>query len=110
MRGPMRGGNKEEGRVVPDVLLATQLTRRDPVRPERALVASVLLDGIECFLRNHGAVCGPRRRLLDEAEQWLFRADDGSPFSFEQVCEFLSLDPAHLRSGLRRWSADLAHR
>jgi hypothetical protein len=106
----MRRASEEESRAFPDVLLATQLTRRDPARPERALVASVLLDGIECFLRHHGAACGRRRRLFDEAEQWLFGADDGAPFSFEQVCEVLSVDPAWLRSGLRQWSADLAGR
>lgn len=106
MRGLLRRENGMAIRLVPDVLLPIQFGPRDAVLPERALVASVLLDGVECFLRHHGTTDERRRRLFDEAEQWLFGEDDGSPFSFEEACDFLALDPACLRSELRQWCTD----
>lgn len=110
MPAAMRRGIGEEIRIVPDVLLAAQLARPDPVQPERALLATVLLDGIECFLQHHGATYGPRSRLFEEAEQWIFGKHDGSPLSFQDVCEFLSIDPAGVRTELRRRYADLPRR
>lgn len=45
------------------------------------------MNAIECFHKHHRATTHRR---------W-------QPFSFDEVCEFLSLDPECLRTGLRHW-------
>jgi hypothetical protein len=104
MRDTRRRGFAENVRLIPDILLPSQLGRDLP-QPERALAASVLQDAIECFLQHHGATCPRRRRLFEDAAVWLFAVEDEAPFSFRNVCEFLSLDPECLRNGLREWCA-----
>jgi hypothetical protein len=85
----------------PDVILPEQFYDQsagiEQVSGERALMLAVLEDGIRCFqehLRN------PRvrpRLLARQAEKWI-RSDDWEwPFSFNNVCESLSLNPDSLR-------------
>jgi hypothetical protein len=92
----------DEARVPPDTLLPAQLTRPAAHHPERALVAAVLLDAVECFLRHREATTRRHRRLFEDAEQWIFGTDGVAPFSFEDVCDFLSVDADCLRTALVR--------
>lgn len=65
--------------------------------PERALMLAVLEDAIACYA---GRLKAPRqnpRILRRQAEFWLSRDDWDSPFSFNNVCEALALDPGALR-------------
>lgn len=95
----------------PEVVLPEQIVggyRDDSyLSGEKALMLAVLEDGIRCFqehLRN------PRlnpRLLSEQAEEWI-RADDWNwPFSFNNVCDALGLDPEALRSALLGWKARL---
>lgn len=94
----------------PDVVLPEQIDegyRNDSyLSGEKALMLAVLEDGIRCFqehLRN------PRynpRQLSAEAEEWIRTEDWDWPFSFNNVCETLGLDPAALRYTLFRWKAN----
>lgn len=95
---------ENEERTIPDALLPAQIPSPHPVTPERALLSSVLMDAIECYQKHHGTRIAARRALFDDAEGWIFGpAKPGERFSFEEVCEYLSLDPDCLRSGLRHW-------
>ncbi len=93
----------------PDVILPEQFYDQgagiEQVSGERALMLAVLEDGIRCFqehLRN------PRvrpRLLARQAEKWI-RSDDWEwPFSFNNVCDSLSLNPDSLRAELLSPSA-----
>ena len=65
--------------------------------PERALMLAVLEDAIACYA---GRLKAPRenpRILRRQAEFWLSCEDWDSPFSFNNVCEALALDPTALR-------------
>lgn len=93
----------------PDVILPEQFYDQsggiEQVSGERALMLAVLEDGIRCFqehLRNPKV----RPRLLArQAEKWI-RSDDWEwPFSFNNVCESLSLNPDSLRAELLKPSA-----
>jgi hypothetical protein len=104
--GPNRrrreGGSRDSATPFgPDVILPEQFYDQgagmEQVAGERALMLAVLEDGIRCFqehLRN------PRvrpRLLARQAEKWI-RSDDWEwPFSFNNVCESLSLNPDSLR-------------
>jgi hypothetical protein len=65
--------------------------------PERALMLAVLEDAVACYA---GRLKAPRenpRILRRQAEFWLSCEDWDSPFSFNNVCEALALDPTALR-------------
>jgi hypothetical protein len=92
----------DERRVAPDTLLPTQLTRPPTGPPERALLAALLLDAVDCFLERHGARTARHHRLFEVTEEWIFGTDGAAAFSFEDVCDFLSLDADCLRTALLR--------
>ena len=92
---------------VPDVLTPEQFydSRRDDstIRPVKKLMMAILEDALRCFQNNADAKGGPRKRLFNEAEQWLIGEGGEGPFSFETVCETLGIEPQFLRRGLRDW-------
>lgn len=66
--------------------------------PEKALMLAVLEDAIACYA---GRLKAPRENptiLRRQAQHWLVSDDWESPFSFNNVCEALALDPTALRS------------
>jgi hypothetical protein len=67
---------------------------------------AVLTDAIECFQKYHGANADRRRKLFTEAEAWISRRDETWPYSFENICETLNIDPNYLRVGLTQWRVD----
>jgi hypothetical protein len=38
-----------------------------------------------------------------DAEEWIYSDDRSWPFSFENVCDLLQINPAYLRHGLIAW-------
>jgi hypothetical protein len=92
---------------VPDVLTPEQYydSRKDDsaIRPVKRLMMAVLEDALRCFQNNADAKSGPRKRLFEEAEQWLCGEGGEGPFSFETVCETLGIEPSFLRKGLKEW-------
>lgn len=92
---------------VPDVVTPEQFfdSRRDDstIRPVKRLMLAVLEDALRCFQNNADAKSGPRRRLFDEAEEWLCGSGGEGPFSFDSVCQTLGIEPGFLRRGLLEW-------
>lgn len=71
---------------------------------ERRLMAAILVDGVEAYLRYHleGALVDPEVSG-EEIVAWV---DDDSAdyvFGFDTVCNALGIDPRYLRSGLHRF-------
>jgi len=91
----------------PDVMLPAQyftlLRKRSPQGPEYLLVIAMLQDAVECFQKHRFATDANGRALFEDAREWLTSDDRMWPFSFENVCGVLNLDPDYLRSGLMRW-------
>lgn len=63
-------------------------------QPERLLMLAVLLDAVGIVRRPSNG----RRRLFDEARDWLLSDDMLWPFSFVNICDTLDLDPGRLRT------------
>jgi hypothetical protein len=63
---------------------------------------AVLEDAIECFQRYAGTHDGKHERLFLEAVKWILDRDCDWPFSFENICNTLNLDPDYIRRGLLR--------
>jgi hypothetical protein len=94
----------------PEIVLPEQLHqgyRRDSyLSGEKALMLAVLEDGIRCFQEH---LTNPRsnpRLLSKQAEDWIRAVDYEWPFSFNNVCETLGIDPEALREKLLTWKAN----
>ena len=91
----------------PDPLLPAQylenLRRKTLLEPEKKLMLAVLEDAINCFQVNVVAQSGRRKKLFNEAENWIMKHDNDWIFSFVNVCELLQFNPEYLRRGLLRW-------
>jgi hypothetical protein len=88
----------------PEVILPSQFfaaTTVEVERPERRLMLAVLQDAVATLLKHAGSTRSGPRRLVREAEQWITARNHDWPFSFENICNTLNLDPAALRAGLR---------
>ena len=98
-----------EGPVVqPDTLLPSQfftsLRQKAFVEGEKRLMAAVLADAVEVYMK-HAFDPDPRaHQLFLDAEAWLF-SDEPSPwfFSFNNISDVLGLEPEYVRHGLLEW-------
>jgi hypothetical protein len=91
----------------PDVLCVEDylhVYRAKPAEtPERRLLAAILRDAIDCYIRACCAQNRHKKRSFREVEEWFFRADDSGVFSFVNICEVLRIDPGYIRRGLLRY-------
>ncbi|MBP1686862.1 MAG: hypothetical protein H6Q33_3005 [Deltaproteobacteria bacterium] len=91
----------------PDTLLPSQyfalVKRKGGHEPERRLVAALLEDAVECFQKHLRARDPKARQLFLDAEEWICSDDRSWPFSFENVCDLLQINPEYLRRGLIAW-------
>jgi hypothetical protein len=91
----------------PDILVTVQYLstyrRRFHLEPEQLLMLAVLEDAVLCFQDNLTAGVPRKQSLFREAEDWILNDDKSYLFSFENICEFLTLDPGYLRRGLIQW-------
>jgi hypothetical protein len=71
--------------------------------PETRLLAAVLEDAINCYMKYLFSDNRKGRRKFRDAEAWLFNDDGDWLFSLESVCGVLSIDHAYIRRGLSRY-------
>jgi len=94
----------------PDVILPQQFfdgPRGDSdFSPEKALMLAVLEDAIRCFQEYFRTTRARPRMLSRQAERWIRTRDWNWPFSFNNVCEALSIDPDCMRDTLLRMKYD----
>ena len=95
--------------VLPDQFFSA---RRDENKSdaERRLMAKVLLDSLECFIRNKDCSSRRKKRLFQEEEEWIFSTSNRWIFSFENICQELDLDPADLRKKLIKYKENTPER
>jgi hypothetical protein len=92
----------------PDALLPEQFVgalrnHKGFVEGEKRLLAAVLADGVECYMKYVSATDNRGRQLFEDAEAWIFEDSAGGLFSFHGACEVLGLEPDWVRQGLVRW-------
>jgi hypothetical protein len=109
---PARGDRTPESLAdlfAPDIVLPEQFfegARRDSqASGEKALMLAVLEDGIRCFQEHLRNPRSNPRLLSQQAEAWIRAVDYEWPFSFNNVCETLGIDPSALRAALLDWKA-----
>ncbi len=93
----------------PDIVLPEQFfegARRDSyISGEKALMLAVLEDGIRCFQEHLRNPRSNPRLLSQQAEDWMRAVDYDWPFSFNNICETLGVNPSALRTALLAWKA-----
>ncbi|MGH7771797.1 MAG: hypothetical protein ACREQA_06125 [Candidatus Binatia bacterium] len=91
----------------PDTLLPAQYfetyRKNTLLEPEKRLMLAILEDAVQCFQDNVLAQSGRRKRLFEEAEEWILEEDDDRVFSFVNICETFGIHPQYLRKGLMKW-------
>ena len=91
----------------PDTLVPAQYFDRvgsdAAFQPEKRLMLAVLEEAIATFQRHVMSDNRRSQRLVEEVETWTSGADGSWPFSFENVCAALDLEPEYLRAGMNRW-------
>ena len=87
--------------VQPQVILPSQwFARPDIVMPERGLMMAVLADAVRCILKYRSLAEPRAEQDFVEAQDWLLSDDQSWPYSFEHICEVLTLDAAAVRERL----------
>jgi hypothetical protein len=71
--------------------------------PLRRLMVAVPCEAVNRFQRQLFHTSLYARCEFVEAEFWLFKDQSKALFSFNNVCDFLSLDPPHIRRQLCDW-------
>lgn len=93
----------------PDVLMDFEFSKiyrqKAQLQPEERLMFAVLTDAIECFQKYLDAKSRKQLALSNSAEAWIL-SNNHSPFSFENICETLNINPVYLRLGVLRWRDD----
>ena len=104
MRDQLAG---DENLFQPDVVLPSQffaaMAKRVPQEAEYELIIAVLQDAIECFQKHRFARDQRQRQLFEDARAWIASEDRDWPFSFENICMILKIDPGYVREGLMAW-------
>lgn len=98
-----------DGRLFePEIILPAQyfsvLCKSAPHGPEYFLVLAMLQDAIECFQKYRFATDENGRELYEDARDWIDSDDCKWPFSFENVCGVVKVDPDYVRERLQRWA------
>ena len=73
------------------------------VEPIMRLMGGILADALRCFQRNFEARQRERKQEFREARFWLLHDKGDGPFSFEDVCDALGIDPRRLRHLIIHW-------
>ena len=64
---------------------------------------AVMEDAVATYQRYAAELNGRNQRLFEEAEDWINSTDTSWPYSFENICSALRVEPETLRNGLRTW-------
>jgi len=90
----------------PDTVLPSQffgaLREKGFIEGEKRLMAAVLADAVDVYMKQAFTADSKARNLFLDAEAWLF-ADEPGPwfFSFHNICDMLGLEAEYIRRGLR---------
>lgn len=77
-------------------------------QPEKRLMLAVLEEAVATFQRHVTSDSDHSQLLVEEVESWASGADADWPFSFENICNALDIEPEFLRTGMVRWKESQA--
>ncbi|MGH7827783.1 MAG: hypothetical protein ACREQ7_21740 [Candidatus Binatia bacterium] len=86
-----------------DSALVERLLKKNIREREEGLMVAVLGDAIECYQKYFFAKDEKGKKLFQETEEWILEKNSDWFFSFDNICELLSLHPDYIRRGLLCW-------
>lgn len=98
--GEKASASDRSGRVESRSALLRLLERLSYQQGTKRLMAAILKDAAECIERYGTGRGGQNWPACRAALQWVLCQDRSWPFSFENICLALDLDPARLRGVL----------
>ena len=78
-----------------------------PHQAERNLMAAVLSDGVEEFVRINISHKVKRQSDIEEILDWVDSEDDSYVYSFQNICNQLGINAEYLRVGMNKIVAEL---
>jgi hypothetical protein len=92
----------------PDTVLPSQffaaLREKGYVEGEKRLMAAVLADAVDVYMKMAFSGDSRGRQLFIDAEAWLFGDDNRQGlYAFGNICDVLDLEPEYIRRGLLDW-------
>ncbi len=92
----------EPDSVLPDQFFS-EFSQPAACESERRLMLAVLQDAVECYQKY--ALARDARGAFEFAEacRWIESADREWPYSFENICDVLGVNPVYIREGLARF-------
>lgn len=86
--------------VMPEQFFASAARLVSRSAPHR-LALAILLDALLCVQRSQHSACKRIRQRGEEARSWFESQDDRWPFSFQNICGYLMLEPEAVRTAVR---------
>lgn len=83
-----------------------QLSRKSIREGEERLLYAMLECAIEDYQKYATATDKKGQELFQQADEWFFETDSSSEFSFENLCDYLQLNPGYVRKGLLKWKKE----
>jgi hypothetical protein len=77
------------------------LQTRNVLDGERALMFAVLVDALDTYVKTRNAKGHRKRAEFNEVDGWIRSRTTSSPFSFENICYSLGLNPDAIRFSLK---------
>ncbi|MGH7858223.1 MAG: hypothetical protein ACREQY_12940 [Candidatus Binatia bacterium] len=99
----------EPDSLLPDQFAQTFRRQKGWVEGEKRLIAAVLTDAVDCYIKYLESTDSRGRQLFEDAEAWIFDDSAGGLFPFRAVCEMLGLEPEYVRQGLIAWRRRRQH-
>ena len=103
MRQHNSPSEQSDNLITSDLILPSQfyeLVGKNRFSSEQRLMLAVLADAINILQEWHGAAGVRKRRLFAESARWVMTRGSHVPFSFDNVCEALEVNPEALRQKL----------
>jgi hypothetical protein len=90
-----------------DTFLGVDVDRPElTASPRNRLMLAVLEEALVTFQRGLNSPRAEQRRHFYEVDRWVTSDDTDWPFSFENICSCLRIDPDYIRKGLKRLKTD----
>ncbi|MBS3096038.1 hypothetical protein J4480_01205 [Candidatus Woesearchaeota archaeon] len=71
--------------------------------PEKMLMLAVLEDAVGVYQKNLFERSRKGKAKFREAEEYILEEGSDWPYSFENACEYVGLNPDYVRQGLTNW-------
>lgn len=96
--------------ISPDAVLPEQMPESKDTasnNPIHKLMLCMLEEALTTFQKGIRSPVPEQQRRSLEVETWIYSTDESWPFSFENICATLKMNPDYIRTGIGRLRAEV---